>query len=165
MRHNACAEVKIVLHEAALGSVLRSIDDPINTNANNIDGFLNMLVSARDSGLDGFVYVASSSTYGDHPDLPKIEHAIGRPLFPYAVTKYVNELYADVFARTGCKLSDCATSTTSASARIRKALTPPSFPSGSMQSSMGSRSKSTVEYPIHRGLKETAKWYLRAING
>lgn len=98
--HNACEGVRIVLHQAALGSVPRSIDDPITTNANNIDGFLNMLVAARDNGVDRFVYAASSSTYGDHPDLPKIEHTIGRPLSPYAVTKYVNELYADVFART-----------------------------------------------------------------
>ncbi len=95
----ACKGVQIVLHQAALGSVPRSIEDPINTNANNIDGFLNMLVTARDSGVDRFVYAASSSTYGDHPDLPKVEHTIGKPLSPYAVSKYVNELYADVFAR------------------------------------------------------------------
>ena len=98
--HKACKGVSIVLHQAALGSVPRSIEDPITTNANNIDGFLNMLIAARDAGVDRFVYAASSSTYGDHPDLPKVEHTIGRPLSPYAVTKYVNELYADVFART-----------------------------------------------------------------
>ena len=88
----------VVLHEAALGSVPRSINDPINTNSNNIDGFLNMLVAARDAGVHRFVYAASSSTYGDSKELPKIEHNIGRPLSPYAITKYVNELYANVFA-------------------------------------------------------------------
>lgn len=87
-----------VVHEAALGSVPRSIADPINTNANNIDGFLNMLVAARDEGVKRFVYAASSSTYGDSKELPKIEHTIGRPLSPYAITKYVNELYANVFS-------------------------------------------------------------------
>ena len=87
-----------VLHEAALGSVPRSIADPINTNSNNIDGFLNMLVAARDEGIKRFVYAASSSTYGDSKELPKIEHTIGRPLSPYAITKYVNELYANVFS-------------------------------------------------------------------
>ena len=92
--------VDYILHEAALGSVPRSIEDPITTNANNIDGFLNMLVAARDAKVKRFVYAASSSTYGDHPDLPKVEDKIGRPLSPYAVTKLVNELYADVFART-----------------------------------------------------------------
>lgn len=96
----ACAEVNYVLHQAALGSVPRSIEDPITTNQNNIDGFLNMLVAARDAKVKGFVYAASSSTYGDHPDLPKVEEKIGKPLSPYAVTKLVNELYADVFART-----------------------------------------------------------------
>ena len=96
----ACDDVDYVLHQAALGSVPRSIEDPITTNANNISGFLNMLVAARDSKVKGFVYAASSSTYGDHPDLPKIEDKIGKPLSPYAVTKLVNELYADVFART-----------------------------------------------------------------
>jgi UDP-N-acetylglucosamine 4-epimerase len=95
----ACAEVDYVLHEAAIGSVPRSIEDPIFTNQNNIDGFLNMLVAARDAKVDRFVFAASSSTYGDHPGLPKIEDQIGKPLSPYAVTKYVNELYADVFAR------------------------------------------------------------------
>lgn len=96
---NACREVDFVLHQAALGSVPRSLADPLATNAANIDGFLNMLVAARDAGVRRFVYAASSSTYGDHPDLPKVEAAIGRPLSPYAVTKLVNELYAEVFAR------------------------------------------------------------------
>ncbi len=96
----ACSNVDYVLHQAALGSVPRSIEDPINTNENNISGFLNMLVAARDTGVRRFVYAASSSTYGDHPDLPKIEAKIGNPLSPYAVTKLVNELYASVFART-----------------------------------------------------------------
>jgi len=92
--------VDFVLHQAALGSVPRSIQDPIRTNKANIDGFLNMLVAARDAEVKSFVYAASSSTYGDHPDLPKVEDKIGNPLSPYAVTKYVNELYAKVFART-----------------------------------------------------------------
>lgn len=92
--------VDYILHQAALGSVPRSIADPITTNANNIDGFLNMLVAARDANVLRFVYAASSSTYGDHPDLPKVEDNIGKPLSPYAVTKLVNEHYADVFART-----------------------------------------------------------------
>ena len=96
----ACAGVELLLHQAALGSVPRSIADPITTNATNVGGFLNMLVAARDAGVQRFVYAASSSTYGDHPGLPKVEDTIGRPLSPYAVTKYVNELYADVFART-----------------------------------------------------------------
>lgn len=96
----ACADVDYVLHQAALGSVPRSIADPINTNDTNISGFLNMLVAARDAKVTSFTYAASSSTYGDHPALPKVEDAIGNPLSPYAVTKYVNELYADVFART-----------------------------------------------------------------
>lgn len=88
----------VVLHEAALGSVPRSINDPIATNATNIDGFLNMLVAARDEGVKRFVYAASSSTYGDSKELPKLEHNIGRPLSPYAITKFVNELYANVFS-------------------------------------------------------------------
>lgn len=92
--------VEYVLHEAALGSVPRSIQDPITTNATNISGFLNMLVAARDAGVKRFVYAASSSTYGDDETLPKVENTIGKPLSPYAITKYVNELYADVFART-----------------------------------------------------------------
>ncbi|VVE70877.1 Vi polysaccharide biosynthesis protein VipB/TviC [Pandoraea captiosa] len=91
--------VQHVLHEAALGSVPRSIENPIRTNETNLSGFLNMLVAARDAGVESFVYAASSSTYGDHPGLPKVEDRIGKPLSPYAVTKYVNELYADVFAR------------------------------------------------------------------
>jgi UDP-N-acetylglucosamine/UDP-N-acetylgalactosamine 4-epimerase len=91
--------VDYVLHQAALGSVPRSIADPINSNATNIDGFVNMLVAARDAKVSSFVYAASSSTYGDHPGLPKVEANIGKPLSPYAVTKLVNELYADVFAR------------------------------------------------------------------
>jgi UDP-N-acetylglucosamine 4-epimerase len=96
----ACGGVDYVLHQAALGSVPRSIEDPIATNAANIDGFLNMLVAARDSTVKRFVYAASSSTYGDHPGLPKVEDVIGKPLSPYAVTKFANELYADVFSRT-----------------------------------------------------------------
>lgn len=88
----------VVLHEAALGSVPRSITDPIRTNENNINGFLNMLVAARDEGVKRFIYAASSSTYGDCKELPKIEHNIGRPLSPYAITKFVNELYANVFS-------------------------------------------------------------------
>jgi len=94
------APVDFVLHQAALGSVPRSIEDPITTNQNNIDGFLDMLVAARDTKVKRFVYAASSSTYGDHPDLPKVENRIGKPLSPYAVTKLVNELYAEVFARS-----------------------------------------------------------------
>jgi UDP-N-acetylglucosamine 4-epimerase len=92
--------VDFVLNEAALGSVPRSIENPINTNDTNISGFLNMLVAARDAKVKRFVYAASSSTYGDHPGLPKVENIIGKPLSPYAVTKCVNELYAEVFART-----------------------------------------------------------------
>ncbi len=95
----ACEGADYVLHQAALGSVPRSIDDPLRTNQSNIDGFLNMLVASRDANVKRFVYAASSSTYGDHPALPKKEEIIGKPLSPYAVTKYVNELYADVFAR------------------------------------------------------------------
>lgn len=95
----ACEKVDYVLHQAALGSVPRSLADPLTTNASNIDGFLNMLVAARDAGVRRFVYAASSSTYGDHPALPKVEDTIGRPLSPYAVTKLVNELYAEVFGR------------------------------------------------------------------
>lgn len=98
--HEACKDVDYVLHQAALGSVPRSIEDPLTTNANNINGFLNMLVAARDANVRRFVYAASSSTYGDHPGLPKVEEKTGKPLSPYAVTKLVNELYADVFART-----------------------------------------------------------------
>jgi len=94
--------VDYVLHQAALGSVPRSIADPITTNQTNIDGFLNMLVAARDANISRFVYAASSSTYGDHPDLPKVEDKTGKPLSPYAITKLVNELYADVFAKNYC---------------------------------------------------------------
>jgi UDP-N-acetylglucosamine/UDP-N-acetylgalactosamine 4-epimerase len=96
----ACRDAEIVLHQAALGSVPRSIDDPLTSHAANVDGFLNLLVAARDAQVRRFVYAASSSTYGDHPGLPKVEDQIGRPLSPYAVTKYVNELYAGVFERT-----------------------------------------------------------------
>jgi UDP-N-acetylglucosamine 4-epimerase len=96
----ACEGVDVVLHQAALGSVPRSIADPVANNRSNVDGFLNMLVAARDAGVRRFVYAASSSTYGDHPGLPKVEDQIGRPLSPYAVSKYVNELYAGVFQRT-----------------------------------------------------------------
>jgi UDP-N-acetylglucosamine 4-epimerase len=95
----ACEGVEYVLHQAALGSVPRSLEDPINTNAANITGFLHMLVAARDAKVARFVFAASSSTYGDHPDLPKLEDRIGNPLSPYAVTKLVNEQYASVFAR------------------------------------------------------------------
>ncbi len=95
----ACEGVNYVLHQAALGSVPRSLEDPITTNENNISGFLNLLVAARDAKVRRFVYAASSSTYGDHPGLPKVEDKIGNPLSPYAVTKVVNELYAQVFAR------------------------------------------------------------------
>ena len=97
---NACAGVDYVLHQAALGSVPRSLADPIATNETNISGFLNMLVAARDAQVQSLTYAASSSTYGDHPALPKVEENIGNPLSPYAVTKYVNELYANVFARS-----------------------------------------------------------------
>ena len=96
----AMTPVNYVLHQAALGSVPRSLADPITTNAANVTGFLNMLVAARDAKVQSFTYAASSSTYGDHPALPKVEENIGKPLSPYAVTKYVNELYADVFARS-----------------------------------------------------------------
>lgn len=95
----ACVGVDYVLHHAALGSVPRSIEDPIAAHESNVSGFVNMLVAARDAKVSRFIYAASSSTYGDHPGLPKVEDVIGRPLSPYAVTKYANELYADVFAR------------------------------------------------------------------
>jgi UDP-N-acetylglucosamine 4-epimerase len=97
---NACKDVDYVSHQAALGSVPRSINDPITTNEVNVSGFLNMLVAARDQKVKRFVYAASSSTYGDSQTLPKVEDTIGNPLSPYAVTKYVNELYAQVFAKT-----------------------------------------------------------------
>jgi UDP-N-acetylglucosamine 4-epimerase len=98
--HKAVSNMEIVLHQAALGSVPRSINDPITTSQVNIDGFLNMLVASNDAKVKRFVYAASSSTYGDHPGLPKVEDKIGNPLSPYAVTKYVNELYASVFNKT-----------------------------------------------------------------
>lgn len=98
--NKACEGVDYVLHEAALGSVPRSVVDPATTNEVNISGFVNILIAARDAGIKRFVFAASSSTYGDSTKLPKEEEYIGRPLSPYAVTKYVNELYADVFART-----------------------------------------------------------------
>lgn len=97
--HGVCKGVDYVLHQAALGSVPRSLEDPLATHAANATGFLNMLVAARDAEVKRFVYAASSSTYGDHPGLPKVEDVIGKPLSPYAVTKLVNELYADVFGR------------------------------------------------------------------
>ena len=96
----ACKGVNFILHQAALGSVPRSIADPINSNSSNVTGFLNMLVAAKDSGVQRFIYAASSSTYGDHPKLPKVENNIGKPLSPYAVTKLINEIYADVFKLT-----------------------------------------------------------------
>lgn len=98
--HNAVEGVEYVLHQAALGSVPRSINDPITSNEVNVSGFLNMLVASRDANVKRFVYAASSSTYGDSKTLPKVEDRIGKPLSPYAVTKYVNELYADVFYKT-----------------------------------------------------------------
>ncbi|NNC50687.1 MAG: NAD-dependent epimerase/dehydratase family protein, partial [Flaviramulus sp.] len=98
--HKACKGADYVLHQAALGSVPRSINDPITTNDVNVSGFLNMLVAARDARVKRFVYAASSSTYGDHEALPKVENVIGKPLSPYAITKYVNELYADIFNKT-----------------------------------------------------------------
>jgi len=98
--HKAVTGVNYILHQAALGSVPRSIADPALTNSANITGFLNMLVAAKEAEVEAFVYAASSSTYGDHPALPKVEENIGKPLSPYAVTKYVNELYADVFFKT-----------------------------------------------------------------
>tara|TARA_B100000767_G_scaffold273658_1_gene304454 strand:- start:878 stop:1924 length:1047 start_codon:yes stop_codon:yes gene_type:complete len=98
--NKACKDIDYVLHQGALGSVPRSINNPIASNEANISGFLNMLVAAKDANVKSFTYAASSSTYGDHPALPKVEENIGKPLSPYAVTKYVNELYADVFAKT-----------------------------------------------------------------
>ena len=98
--HAACQSVDIVLHQAALGSITRSLEDPILTNENNVSGFLNMLVAARDAEVSRFVYAASSSVYGDDPRLPKVEAQIGRPLSPYALTKHINEMYAEVFARS-----------------------------------------------------------------
>ena len=98
--HKACAGVDYVLHQAALGSVPRSINDPITSNDVNVSGFLNMLVAARDAKVKRFTYAASSSTYGDSATMPKVEGVIGKPLSPYAITKYVNELYADIFSKT-----------------------------------------------------------------
>jgi len=95
----ACQRIDVVLHQAALGSVPRSISDPLRTHAVNATGFLNMLAAARDAGVTRFIYAASSSTYGDAPGLPKVEEQIGRPLSPYAVTKYIDEIYAEVFGR------------------------------------------------------------------
>ena len=96
----ATKDVDYVLHQAALGSVPRSIKDPITSNDVNVSGFLNMLVAARDNGVKRFVFAASSSTYGDSESMPKVEDIIGKPLSPYAITKYVNELYADIFSKT-----------------------------------------------------------------
>ena len=96
----ACKGIDYVFHEAALGSVPRSLKDPITSNEVNVSGFLNMLVAAKDSGVKRFVYAASSSTYGDSENLPKVEDKIGKPLSPYAITKYVNELYADIFRKS-----------------------------------------------------------------
>jgi len=98
--HRAVEGVDYILHQAALGSVPRSINDPITSNEVNVSGFLNMLVAARDAKVKRFVYAASSSTYGDSENLPKVEDIIGNPLSPYAITKYVNELYADIFSKT-----------------------------------------------------------------
>ena len=98
--NGAVEGVDYVLHQAALGSVPRSIKDPITSNDVNVSGFLNMLVASRDAGVKRFIYAASSSTYGDSESLPKLEDTIGKPLSPYAITKYVNELYADVFSKT-----------------------------------------------------------------
>ena len=98
--HAAVKDVDFVLHQAALGSVPRSIKDPITSNEVNVSGFLNMLIASRDAGVKRFIYAASSSTYGDSESLPKVEETIGRPLSPYAITKFVNELYADVFSKT-----------------------------------------------------------------
>ncbi len=95
----ACQDTDYVLHQAAIGSVPRSVEDPLFTNVNNVSGFLNILLASRDAGVKRLVYAASSATYGDHPGLPKVEEEIGRPLSPYALTKYVNELYAQVFAQ------------------------------------------------------------------
>ena len=98
--NNACTNIDYILHQAALGSVPRSIEDPITSNAVNVSGFLNMLVAARDAKVKRFIYAASSSTYGDSTNMPKVEDIIGKPLSPYAITKYVNELYANIFSET-----------------------------------------------------------------
>lgn len=124
---NACANVDFVLHQAALGSVPRSVHDPLTTNAVNINGFVNMLVAARDAKVRRLVYAASSSTYGDSQKLPKTENEIGRPLSPYAVTKYVNELYADVFGRTyGMELIGLRYFNVFGRAKVPKVPMPPS---------------------------------------
>jgi UDP-N-acetylglucosamine 4-epimerase len=96
--HKVCSDVDYVLHQAALGSVPRSIEDPLGVNRNNVDGFLNIIAAARDAGVKSFTYASSSSVYGDHPDLPKVEEITGQPMSPYAVTKWANEMYASVFA-------------------------------------------------------------------
>ena len=135
-----CDGVDCVLHQAALGSVPRSIDDPIATNESNVSGFLNMLVAARDAKVKRFVYASSSSTYGDDPTLPKVEEKIGSPLSPYAVTKYVNEVYADVFSRVyGVECVASAILMCSAGGRTPTAPMQPSFPSGSQGSCAESR--------------------------
>ncbi|GKT08610.1 hypothetical protein DSTSK_19150 [Desulforhabdus sp. TSK] len=122
---SACAGVDYVLHQAALGSVPRSIEDPISTNASNITGVLNMLTAARDASVKRFVYAASSSTYGDHPDLPERENKSGNPLSPLAGAEYVNELYADALAvPTASRTSACGISTCSAPARTPTEHTP-----------------------------------------
>ena len=127
----AVRDIDHVLHEAALGSVPRSVNDPIATHEVNISGFLNMLIAARDAEVESFTYAASSSTYGDHPGLPKVEDRIGQPLSPYAVTKYANELYATVFgAPTALTPWDCGTSTCSESVRIPTVHMPRSFRNG-----------------------------------
>src|SRR5262249_42053977 len=97
---SACRGTELVLHQAALGSVPRSIADPLSTHQTNVDGFVNVLIAARDAKVQRFIYASSSSVYGDHPGSPKVEDELGRPLSPYAVTKRTNEIYADVFART-----------------------------------------------------------------
>lgn len=119
----AVERMEYVLHEAALGSVPGSINDPVTANEVNIGGFLNMLMASRDAGIKRFVFVASSLTYGDSQELHKVEEVIDRPLSPYTVTKYVNELYADVFARWS--ISVCVISMCSGCVRIRSVLMKP----------------------------------------
>ena len=143
--HTVCKDIDYVLHQAALGSVPRSLEDPLATHAANNTGFLNILIAARDAKVKRFVYAASSSTYGDHPGLPKVEDVIGKPLSPYAVTKLVNELYADVFGRCyGMEPSACVTSISSAAGRILTALTPLSCPNGCRAWYITSRCTSTA---------------------
>ena len=128
----ACSRVEFVLHQAALGSVPRSIDDPIGANQSNVDGFLNMLVASGTERVKRFVYAASSAVYGDAPEGPKTEDRIGRLLSPYAVTKYVNELYADAFARLyGIECVGLGTSMSSENGRTQTAPMQPSFRDGS----------------------------------